>query len=95
MADIDLNVRMGFVKAFQTLRSGDDGHELDVLSTVFLDEIHGRDSRTACSQHGIGYHDGSLLNGVRKLAVVFVRLMGDCIPVKPDMACLLYTSRCV
>ena len=76
---------MGFVKAFQTFRSGDDGHELDVPSAVFLDEIHGCDGRTACSQHGIGYHDGSLLNGVRKLAVVLVRLVCDFVAVKTDV----------
>ena len=52
---------------------------------MFLDEIHGCDGRTACSQHGIGYHDGSLLNGVRKLAVVFVRLVCDFVAVKTDV----------
>ena len=45
-------------------------------------------SRTACCQHWIQYKDGALRNRLRKLAVIFHRLVGNLVPVQTDMAYL-------
>ena len=41
MSDIDLDIRVFFLKSLQTFRGGDDAHELDLLAAVFLDELQG------------------------------------------------------
>ena len=104
MSHVDLNVRMGLAETLQPFGSCDDGHEFDLLSAVFLDEIDGGHGRTAGGQHGIGDHDGSQFNGIRQLAVVLVGFVGDFVPVEADVTylcggnqgedsvCLLYTS---
>ena len=41
VADVDLNVRMGFMQPLDAFRRGDDAEEFDVHAAVLLDEING------------------------------------------------------
>ena len=79
---------MGFVKPFQSLRSGDDSHKFNALASVLLDKVYRLHSRTAGSQHGIGYHDDSLVDRAWELAVVLVGLVSHLVAVEADMAYL-------
>lgn len=94
MAHIDLDIGMGCTETLQAFRRSNDGHKLDLFPAVLLDEINGSHAGTSGSQHGISDNDGALLNGVGKLAVILMRLMGDFIAVQSNMAYLCAGNQC-
>ena len=72
---IDVNVRMLLGKSFKAFRCCDDTHKCDILASALLDEINCRYCRTACGKHRIAYYYLTLLNRIRKLTIIFMRLM--------------------
>ena len=74
------------MEPFYALGSGDDAHKLNMAAAVGFNKIDGGDCGAAGRQHGIRYDDGALFDGARKLAVLFVGLMGLFVTVKPDVA---------
>ena len=66
---------MILAKSLQSFRSSNDTHELNVLTAMLLDEINCFRAGTAGCKHRIQDNDGSLVNGFRKLAVIFVGLV--------------------
>ena len=85
VSTVDLNIRMCLVKSFQPFRSGNDTHEFDAASALFLYIIHSCLCGSAGCQHGIHDHTDTLINGFRKLAIILVRLMSHRITVKSHM----------
>ena len=86
---------MCFVKPFHSLRSCDNKHAFNILSTMLFDKVNGCHCRTACGKHRIYQNDLSLLNRIRKLAVIFVRLMSHRITIKSNMTDLCrWDKRC-
>ena len=87
-ADIDLDVGMCFRELVDALGCCDDAHELDVRSAVLLDGIDRINSASARSEHRIYNNDESLIDGIRELAIIIMRLMSNGVSVKTDMAYL-------
>ena len=56
-----------------------------MLSAVLLDEINSCNCGTAGSEHRVCDNDGSLLDRIRKLAEILMRLMGLLVAVETDM----------
>ena len=79
---------MSLGKFLDALRCSDDAHELDVLAAVILDGIDGINGASARSEHRINDNDQSLIDGIRKLAIIIMRLVGNRISVKADMSYL-------
>ena len=75
VSDINLDIRMILAKSLQAFRSSNDTHEFYVLTAMLLDEINCFRAGTAGCKHRIQDNDGSLVNGFRKLAVIFVGLV--------------------
>ena len=85
-AYIDLDIGMSLRELVDALGCCDDAHELDMGSAVILDGIDRINGAAACGKHRINYNDESLIDGIRKLAVVVMRLMSNGIPVETDMS---------
>ena len=94
MSDINLDIRVCFVQAFQSFRGRDDGHELDVLSAVLLNEINCGYCGAAGGQHRVGDNDSTQFDRGWQLAVVFVRLMGCLVAVESDVTNLCGRNEC-
>ena len=73
------------MKSLQSLRSRNHKHTLNALAAMFLNEIHSCNSRTAGSQHRVNHNDQTLIDRIRKLAVILMRLMSNRITVKANM----------
>ena len=86
MTAVNINIRVCPGKAFQPLRRSDDAEEFDIMPSLSLYKIHGCDSGAAGRQHRIQNQNGSFADSLRKLTVIFMRLMGHRIPLKPHMA---------
>ena len=76
---------MCLVESLYTFRGSDDAHKFDMLSAVLLDEINSCNCGTAGSEHRVCDNDGSLLDRIRKLAEILMRLMGLLVAVETDM----------
>ena len=94
MTDIDLDIRMCFVKAFQSFRSCYDTHEFDVFSALFFHKVNGCFCRASGCKHWVYDNCNSFINGFRKLAVVFVRFMCYRIAVKSYVSNLCRRYKC-
>lgn len=77
MTNINLHIRMNLMKSLQSLRSRNHKHTLNALAAMFLNEIHSCNSRTAGSQHRVNHNDQTLIDRIRKLAVILMRLMSN------------------
>lgn len=69
MPDVNLDVRMSLVQFLQAFGSGDDAHELNLLSAVLFYHADGIGGRTASREHGVHDYDLPLVNRVRELAL--------------------------
>ena len=81
MSNVDLDIRMILAKSLKAFRSSNDTHELNVLTAMLLDEVNCFRAGTAGCKHRIQDNDGSLVNRLRKLAVIFVGFVGFWIAV--------------
>ncbi len=91
-ADIYLDIGMSLGELLNALRCSDNAHELDVLTAVTLDGINGINSASACSEHRIHDYDQSLVDRIRKLTIIIMRLMSNRVSVQTDMTYL--SKRC-
>ena len=86
MTHIDLHIRMRLMQLLYTFRCCNDTHELNLLPTMFLnlcDRIHGG---ATGGKHRIGYDNDSLINRIRKLAVILMWNARLLIPVHTDVS---------
>ena len=85
-ANGERNVRIGLAEGFDALWGGDDADEMEVFRTMLFQETDGVDRGAAGGEHRVDDVDLKVFEVVRELAIIFMRLMGDLIAVKADMA---------
>ena len=93
-SQVHLHVGMGSLDSPDALGAADDVHHDDVLAAVLLQEVDGSHSGAAGSQHGVNHEGDAVLDILRKLAVVFHRLVGLGVTVQADVADLGGGDQC-
>ena len=83
---VDLHIRVGLLQGGETLRRGDDAHELDVLHAAGLELADGIDGGAAGGQHRVEDDDLTAGDVVRELAVVLHRQGGLRVAIEADVA---------